>query len=59
MNNSRILTIKNVKFSEYYFYKNLNTLGDFQICITVALSKKSLRIEGMGLELAFVIHNYC
>ena len=36
VNNSRILTIKNAKFSEYYFYIYL---GDFQICISVALIK--------------------
>ena len=37
VNNSRILTIKNAKFSEYYFYMNLNILGDFQFCISVPL----------------------
>ena len=38
MNNSRILTIKNAKFSWYYFYRNLTIWGDFQICISVPLS---------------------
>ena len=38
VNNSRILTIKNAKFSEYYFYMNLNILGDFQFCISVPLT---------------------
>ena len=38
MNNSRILTIKNAKFSGYHFYMNLNIKGDFQICISVPLS---------------------
>ena len=33
VNNSRILTIKNEKSSGYYFYVNLNTWGDFLICI--------------------------
>ena len=33
----KILTIKNAKFSEYYFYINLNVWGDFQICISVPL----------------------
>ena len=33
----RILTIKNAKFSEYYFYMNLNVWGDSQICISVPL----------------------
>ena len=37
MNNSRILTIKNVKFLGY-FYMNWNTQEDFQICISVPLS---------------------
>ena len=32
--NSRIHKIKNVKFSGYYFYMNLNAWGDFQICCT-------------------------
>ena len=36
-NNSRILTIKNAKFSGYCFYINTNLLGDFQICISVPL----------------------
>ena len=36
-NNLRILTIKNAKFSECYFYINLNVRGDFQICISVPL----------------------
>ena len=38
MNNSRIFTIKNAKFSEYYVYRNLNIWEDFQICISVPLS---------------------
>ena len=29
VNNSRIFTIKNVLFSGYYFYINLNIWGDF------------------------------
>ena len=39
MNNSRINTIKNAKFPGYYFYMNLNILGDFQICISVPLNE--------------------
>ena len=38
LNNSRILTIKNAKFSGYHFYINLNIYADFQICISVPLS---------------------
>ena len=37
-NNSRILRIKNAKFSVYCYYINTNILGDFQICISVPLS---------------------
>ena len=34
---SRILMIKNAKFSGYWFYMNKNILGDFQIYISVPL----------------------
>ena len=37
VNNSRILRIKNAKFSEYCFYMNTNIQGDFQICISLPL----------------------
>ena len=37
MNNSRTLTIKDVKFSGYYLHMNSNIWGDFQICIIVSL----------------------
>ena len=36
-NNSRILRIKNAKFSGYCFYMNTNIQRDFQICISVPL----------------------
>ena len=36
-NNSRIRTIKNAKFSGYYFFIFLNIERDFQICISVPL----------------------
>ena len=39
MNNSRILTIKNAEFLGYYFLTNLNIWEDFQICISVPLTK--------------------
>ena len=39
-NNSRILTVKNAKFSGHYFYMNSNIWCDFQICITVPLTLK-------------------
>ena len=35
--NSRILRIRNAKFSGYCFYMNPNILGDFRICISVPL----------------------
>ena len=35
VNNSRILRIKNTKFSGYYFNTNTNVQGDFQFCISV------------------------
>ena len=38
-NNSRILRIKNAKFSRYCFYMNTNIWGHFQICISVPLMK--------------------
>ena len=41
-NNSRILRIKNARFSEYYFCINYNLLGDFQICISVPWTKSKL-----------------
>ena len=36
-NNSRILWIKNVKFSGYCFYMNTNIQTNLQICISVPL----------------------
>ena len=36
-NNSRIIEIKNVKFSGYCFYMNTNVQEDFQICFSVPL----------------------
>ena len=35
--NSRIVSVKNAKFSGQYFYMNNNIQGDFQICINVPL----------------------
>ena len=37
VNNSRILRIKNTKFSEYYINLNSTIQEDFQICISVYL----------------------
>ena len=37
-NNSRILLIKNAKFSRFCFYMNTKIQRDFQICISVPLS---------------------
>ena len=38
-NNSRIIRIKNAKFSRYCFHMNTNIYGDFQICISVNLKE--------------------
>ena len=38
MNKSRILTIKNAKFSGYYFHMNLNIYGNFQNFINVTVT---------------------
>ena len=43
-NNSRILRIKNAKFSEYCFYINTNKYGDFQICISVPLMEQLVNL---------------
>ena len=45
MNNSTILTIKNAKFSAYYFYMNLNIQEDFQICISAPLRKFEIKLK--------------
>ena len=37
-NFTKIFTIRNTKFLGYYFYRNLNIQGDFQICISVPLN---------------------
>ena len=42
-NNSRILRIKNAKFPGIVFYMNTNIYWDFQICISVSLTKSILR----------------
>ena len=49
VNNSRILTIKNAKFSGHYFCMNLNIWGDFQICISVTLSNDFLKVKANAL----------
>ena len=45
VNNSKILTIKNSKFSGYYFYMNLIIWGDFQICISVRLNIETINLD--------------
>ena len=52
-NNSRIVTIKNGKFSGYYFYMNLNIWGDFQICISVPLSTNKLVLQAINENFIF------
>ena len=46
LNNSRIFRIQNAKFSGYYFYTNANIMGDFQIYISVPLSKTINKLNG-------------
>ena len=43
-NNSRILRIKNAKFSGHCFYMNTNMKEDFQICISVTEQKKEVHL---------------
>ena len=46
VNNSRILTKKNAKFSGHFVYVNLDVWEDFQIFISVPLSlNKKLKIN--------------
>ena len=40
-NNSRILRIKNTKFSGYSFYMKTNIQGHFQICVSVPLKQET------------------
>ena len=40
-------TIKNVKFSGYYFYLNMNIWGNFQICISVPLNWFDFLLESI------------
>ena len=49
VNNSGILTIKNAKFSRYYFYMNLKLWEDFQNCISVPLTQKLSPVIQQGL----------
>ena len=44
VDNPRILTVKNAKFSGYHFYMNLNIYGDFRFCISVATFKKTFSL---------------
>ena len=44
VNNSRILTIKNAKFSGYHFYMNLNIWEVFQSRISVPLRIQIMKI---------------
>ena len=44
-NNLKIHTIKNAKFSGFYFYMNLNIWEDFQICISVPLRRFLVKLE--------------
>ena len=49
----RILSIKNVKFSGYYFYMSSNIQEDFQICISVPLTSRELGTSSTDLRKTF------
>ena len=55
--NSRILRIKNVKFSEQYFYMSKNIQGDFQICVSVPLIKKAALAQVVCYEFCEISKN--
>ena len=65
VNNSRILRIKNAKFSGYYFYMNANISWDFQICICVPVifqklinytKSSSFHDAAAGLSYFLILH---
>ena len=59
-NNSRILRIKNAKFSGHYFRTNANIQANFQICISVPLrliSKSKFRISCRGPSISNNLRN--
>ena len=58
VNNSRILTIKNAKFSGYYFYINLSILTDFQIYISVPLIELE-KLHGVKFDITYDNKNAC
>ena len=46
-------TIKNVKFSGYYFYLNMNIWGNFQICISVPLNCFDFLLESIKKKIGY------
>ena len=46
-------TIKNVKFSGYYFYLNMNIWGNFQICINVPLNWFDFLLESIKKKIGY------
>ena len=46
-------TIKNVKFSGYYFYLNMNVWGNFQICISVPLNWFDFLLESIKKKIGY------
>ena len=49
-NKLRIIKIKNVTFSGYYFYMDLNVWGDSRICISVPLKIVSYNIRNEKVQ---------
>ena len=61
INNSKILRVKNAKFSGYCFYINTNIYGDFEICISVPLKGIfffQLRLSVAWIELQMLLKCY-
>ena len=48
----KTFTIKNAKFSGYYFYLNMNIWWDFQICISVPLNWFDFLLESIKKKIA-------
>ena len=54
-NNSRIVRIKNAKFSEYFLYINTNIQGNFRLHISVPLKLSQNSLENTCVEFSFLI----
>ena len=64
VNNSRIPTIMNAKFSGYCFHRNSNIWGYFEVCISVPLlryqtSRMNINHSKLGLVIKICHRNPC